>query len=140
MSIAIESDKLASAGKDGYIQMWSMSTWSKLFQCKHDDWVNCIMFWQNYLISASSDRTVKIWSKNDGQLIKTLQHDQPCYNFDINNGIMAVASFTGVTIWALADHKKLKHIELGQISDVRCQGNQIIAGAADGRVLCIKYQ
>ena len=73
-------------------------------------------------------------------MVKVLQHDGPCYNAEINDGILAVATDTGVTIWSLADYTKLKHFDLGWIVDVRCQGNQIIAGAFDDRVICIKYE
>ena len=80
-----------------------MSTKSKLFECKHDKLVGCLMYWQNNLISASDDRTVKIWSKDDGKLVKVLKHDRACYNAEINDGILAVATDTGVTIWSLAN-------------------------------------
>ena len=100
----------------------------------------CVKFWQGYLISSSGDRRCKLWGWDKGQLHYKLQHDGACYNFDIQKGLLAVASETGVTIWCLDDQQKLEHIVLERVQDVRFQGNKSIAALYDGTVYSIQMK
>ncbi|KAI8974896.1 WD40-repeat-containing domain protein [Pilobolus umbonatus] len=58
---------LYSAGRDGIVAAWDLhlnekgKTTCTAFSQIHTDWVNDIVYCDDYVVSASSDRTIKLW-------------------------------------------------------------------------------
>ncbi|KYQ92716.1 hypothetical protein DLAC_06720 [Tieghemostelium lacteum] len=61
--LKIDSERLASAGDDNVILIWSISTGRLLMRLQeHDDNVTCLLSFGNILVSGSRDKTIKIWN------------------------------------------------------------------------------
>jgi WD40 repeat protein len=67
---------LASAGLDGKIILWDLSTRKSQVLEKHTDWVNSIQFSSDgkLLVSTSHDGTLKLWRVSDGELLETIHN------------------------------------------------------------------
>ena len=69
---------IISGHKDGIIKIWNVSDISKA-QCLHtlrghkNEITNICLLIKNYIISSSVDKTLKIWSLDNGTLIHTLE-------------------------------------------------------------------
>ena len=112
----------------------------QLWQVKHDGSVYCVKVHGDVVISASKDKTVKLWNRNDGQLLHTLQHDHWCANFDVCDNVLVVAARDGVYIWSLNDRRKIKKINLKEVRDVRIQQRTIVVGCHNGEVYQIEMK
>ncbi|KAI6183916.1 hypothetical protein M3Y97_00539900 [Aphelenchoides bicaudatus] len=84
-----ESKTLFSAGSDMIIRKWDVNSLDespvpspKYLQSleHHYDWINdiCLCNQGNYLISASSDTTVKVWNARKGFCMSTLRTHKDC--------------------------------------------------------------
>ena len=89
------------------IFLWDPKTFKKRlteFQ-GHREWVNEISFSSDgqWLASASDDRTVKLWQKDDGNLLNTFEgHDARVYSVSFNPDGQLIASGSGdgtVKLW-----------------------------------------
>ena len=107
---------------------------------KHRGSVVCVKLHGDMVISASSDKTIKLSNRSDGLLLHTLRHDDLCLNFDISNNLLAVAARDGLYIWSLRDQQRIKKIRLYWVVDVRFQGRSIIAARENGEVYAIKME
>ena len=125
---------MASGDDDKSVKLWNMKQQTQLWQVKHDHWVQCVKVHGDLVISASWDKTVKLWTRDNGRLLHTLQHDAECWNFDTRDNVLAVACDDGVYIWSLNDRRKIKKIDLDDVADVRIQQRTIIAGCKNGEV------
>ncbi|KAJ3122413.1 hypothetical protein HK098_002899, partial [Nowakowskiella sp. JEL0407] len=70
----------------------------------HDGVVTCLRTYQNHLLSASSDRTIKIWSLKTLQLMKTLighMEKVTCLK-GFEEGVVSAAEGGGVRVWRRA--------------------------------------
>ena len=103
--------------------------------------MTCVAFYNDLIISSSSDSKVRIWDKITGQLRHSLEHEDECYNFGIspNGESLAVAHYEGVTVWSLTgNYDKIGELDLGNVRDARFQtDDKIIAGCHDGSVFLI---
>lgn len=63
--IAKNQDFVISCGDDHHIMLWNPTT-NKFIRSLtgHDQKVTCLTIWNDYLISGSSDNTIKIWNIN----------------------------------------------------------------------------
>ena len=145
-SVDVDRDYLASAGNYCVI-VWNMKKRKHLYDVEHGQNGNginvfCVKMHDEMVISASDDHTVKLSNRSDGQLLHTLQHDDNCYDFDISDNILAVATSDGVFIWSLNDRRKIKKIDLGGwVDNVRyVKGRTIIAVCTNGEVHAIDME
>lgn len=89
----------------------------------HQDIVNEIILTadRKYMISASSDKTIKIWNLQNGKLEKTLTgHEWRITGLviDPRNNYMASSCLDGIVfIW---DYKKLEVIDTFELKNARC--------------------
>jgi len=83
---------VATGGADKKIKLWKIEN-GNLILLKtfvgHNDWIRTIKFIDSkFLISGSSDNTIKIWNFN-GQLIKTLSyHSGYVWSLEYKNGLL----------------------------------------------------
>ena len=135
---------LASGGTDKSVQVWNVETKQKLYDVKHNHSVSSVFFKNSMLISASLDQTCKISNKDDGRLLKTLEHDGKCNNIDIKGNMMAVAHGNngergGVSVWNIENFSKIEEYQFKQITDVRFQSDsRIIFASNDGWIYKIE--
>jgi len=54
------------------IKLWNRKTWDceKIFH-GHEDRVSCLQFYDNYLISGSWDKTIKLWDLETAELVSS---------------------------------------------------------------------
>ena len=90
------------------------------------------------LIVSCADKTVRIWSLEQGQLLYKLQLADMCTSFDLNsdNTLMAVAHHKGISIWDFSSMIEIIEIDLDMVTDVRFNepGTQLIVGQFHGQV------
>ena len=115
-----------------------MSEVKQVAQMKHDDEVNCVVLHNDTVITASNDKTVRVWETRTGKLMHTLTHSTECRNFDISQDktILAVAQDEcGVQFWCMKNWTKLGEVKLGNTMDVRfANEHEVIAGNFNGEV------
>ena len=114
-----------------------MKTNSKLFEFPHDDLINLVKI-VGKLIVTCADKTVRIWSLENGELLDKLQLADACTSFDLNSDqtLMVVAHHKGVSIWNFSSMIKITEIALDIVTDVRFNdhGTQLIVGQFHGQV------
>jgi WD40 repeat protein len=67
------SDKYLATGEDFIIKLWNRTTWNcdKVFQ-GHENHVECVHFYHNFLISSSWDKTIRVWNLETTELASFL--------------------------------------------------------------------
>ncbi len=91
------------------------------------------------LVSASADKTVRVWSVADGKAKATLMHDAAVQGLALSkDGTKAAAGGVdkAVKIWSLADGKLLATITTPAVVHglaLSPEGNRLLVGGADGR-------
>ena len=115
-----------------------MSEVKQVAQMKHDAEVCCVVLHNDIVITASTDKTVRVWETRTGKLMHTLTHSTGCRNVDISpdKTILAVAQDEyGVQFWCMKKWNKLGEVKLGDTQDVRFSSHQeLIAGNLNGEV------
>ena len=136
-SMDIDDEVLVSGSTDNKIQVWNMASSSKLFEVSHDGDVWCVKIVGKMIVSCG-DKTVRIWSLEDGTLLHKLQLPSWCWSFDLNSEktLLAVALDRGVSIWDFANRIEISEIKLDMVTDVRFneQGTTLIVGQFDGQI------
>ena len=146
LSINITKDFIASGSSDKSCQVWNLRQKKLLYTVKHDAWVRHVKLFpsgSNYdLISSSSDKIVKFWKQ--GQLVRTLEHSDDCYNFsfDSEQRMLAVANWEGIAVWSTSDWKKLADLKIGWIVDVHFNSTstKILAAGSSGEISIIDLE
>ena len=115
-----------------------MRTKKKVAVMKHDDEVWCVVLHNDTVISASHDKTVRVWETRTGKLMHKLEHSTNCNNLDISpdKKILAVSvDKKGVALWDMRSYEKLGEVDVGDTQDVRFLNDQtIIAGNYTGAI------
>ncbi|KEH18982.1 putative transcription factor C3H family [Medicago truncatula] len=80
---------LYSGSKDQTIKLWDLDT----FECTttlnaHTDAVTSLICWDRYLLSGSSDFTIKVWYKNEEGALEV------AYSHNVENGVVALSGMT----------------------------------------------
>ncbi|KAL5062086.1 hypothetical protein RYX36_023823 [Vicia faba] len=80
---------LYSGSKDQSIKVWDLDT----FECKmtlnaHADEVTSLLCWDNFLLSGSSDCTIKVWYKTMEDTLEV------AYSHNVENGVVALSGMT----------------------------------------------
>ena len=110
-----------------------------MYEVSHNDNVRQVRLFSgsNFdLITCSDDQTVKLWQR--GETIKTLEHSEWCWRFDLDetNGLLAVATNYGVTVWQMDDFSKVVEVKIDDTRDVRFNkdATKILAVESSGEV------
>ena len=122
-----------------------MSRVEQVAVLKHDKAVICVLLSHHTAITASVDKTVRVWETRTGELLHILTHSTPCVNLDISSDktLLAVAHSDdgdgdddgGVAVWSMDKFEKLADIKLGDTQDVRFFNDRtIVAGNNDGEI------
>ena len=119
--------------------LYNTTTKSKIFDYRHIAPVISVLLTDQYLISSSFDKSVKIWSLKDRSEVAKLVHDNRCTNFDISPSgkMLAVGGEGFVTFWKVENFTKAGFISFsGFVSDIRynSKGDKIITGNNQGAV------
>ena len=122
-----------------------MQTQTQLFKRSHLDKVICVLLTDQFAISSSIDKTVRIWSLRNGQEVARLEHDNSCFNFDVSPSgkILAVGGNYFVTLWRLDTFEKIKQFDFTDyVFDVKFNqiGDRILAGTWNGAVHLIGFE
>jgi len=101
-----DSKMLISAGMDNLIKFWFPPPWEPAWEnmgtfSGHENSVNqlCLSPDEKYLVSSSTDTTVRIWSFPEGDLLKTIQaHKKTTVGIDISadGRYLATSSYDGL--------------------------------------------
>ena len=139
-SVDVHNEKVVSGSSDYKIQVWNMSTNSKLFELRDEGTVIGVKIVDKSLISCGS-KAVRIWSLEDGKLLKKLRLPNWCRNIDLNSErtILAVGFYNGVVIYDFSTLVELMTIELDVVNDVRFNelGTKLIVGQYNGQISVI---
>ena len=76
LSVSHNSDLVAGAGHNGFVNVWDAFTGQLIHTFRHDAQVNSIAFspTENILASGSADTTVKLWNAITGREIHTIDN------------------------------------------------------------------
>eukprot|EP00842_Homolaphlyctis_polyrhiza_P002668 jgi/Hompol1/3401/HPOL_006511-RA len=108
MAMDARNDRLFSAGTDGAIKIWSSinETMTPVDQLKsHTGKVYSIKLQGNLVLSASSDKTIKLWDMNTLECVQTLEgHTAGVNSLQLlpGNQLASVSSDKSIKIWDLS--------------------------------------
>jgi F-box/WD-40 domain protein 7 len=81
-SMICDRNKLFAASSDYNIHIYCVDTMKKVgILTGHTGGVNSIKIWNDQLISASTDKSIKIWDLNTQSCTKTIAHHPSEVNF-----------------------------------------------------------
>ncbi len=118
LPVAISSDgKILASSDESIVNLWDVSTGQRLKILQgHNKCVQGIVFAKNgqTLITASEDKTIKIWDAQIGDCIKTLQENEEVWSVDLhpNTPIIASGTIDGrVKLWNIKTDQCLKSLQ-----------------------------
>lgn len=138
---------VATASADLTLKLWDLETTSKptlRWTVKaHEKDINCVAFTPNnkLLLTASQDKTIKVWQVSDGKLVRTFKgHRRGVWSLALSPVEQLVASVSAdrtIKLWSLAgDDTCLRTLEGHVNSVLRVQfmhrGAQLITAGSDG--------
>jgi WD40 repeat protein len=105
MRFSSNSQKLATAGADGKVRIWSVPEWKLLETLSgHKGPVRWAEFSPDgqWVVSGGEDHTVRIWSAEDGKLVQTLSESRDpvdTVTFSPDGNYVAATTDHNVLIW-----------------------------------------
>lgn len=150
VAFSLDGTYLASASRDGTVQLLNRRTQTRQTMTGHQGWVNHVSFSADSktLVSAGEDQTVRLWSLA-GEPLKTLTGQQDrvtSAQISPNGQTLASASADGtVHLWNMATGEPLQILTVGdgnssshryQINDVSFSpdGQSLAAAQANGQI------
>ncbi|SAM02240.1 hypothetical protein [Absidia glauca] len=116
---------------------------------RHSDWIYCLQFNTQILVSGSRDRTLKIWAMDTGTCLHTLYGHEAsvlCLQFD-DRWIISGSSDTQMVVWDVTTGKKVwnqatgdclhtmaGHTELVRTLQMDRPSDRIVSGSYDGSI------
>lgn len=133
---------MVTCSKDRQIIVWDMHSATDI-QVKralngHRAAVNVVDFDHRYIVSASGDRTIKVWLTSTGEFVRTLSGHKrgiACLQYRGNLVVSGSSDFT-IRLWDIECGECLRVLE-GHDELVRCirfDNNRIVSGAYDGKI------
>lgn len=114
---------VACGHEDGKVTLWTYNVKQNTFQLTmvlddHIDLVKSVASYKNYVISASNDRTIKIWDFKTGKLVNMLiGHSGYVWSILVVGDILVSGGWDGkVILWDLKTFQKLKTYEFPKLS------------------------
>uniref|UniRef100_T1K2I1 D domain-containing protein n=3 Tax=Tetranychus urticae TaxID=32264 RepID=T1K2I1_TETUR len=133
---------MVTCSKDRSIAVWEMVSPSditlKRVLVGHRAAVNVVDFDEKYIVSASGDRTIKIWNTSDCDFVRTLighKRGIACLQYK-GNLIVSGSSDNTIRLWDIESGTSLRVLE-GHEELVRCirfDHKRIVSGAYDGKI------
>jgi len=104
-----------TASLDSTIRVWDGTTGNSLELLGHTDAVTCIKVSGNYIVSGSSDTTLRVWDKRKMTCIQVLKgHDSYVFGLKVKDKVIYSHSNDGtVIIWKLKNGEQKIRIEAG---------------------------
>lgn len=141
-AISPNSRILASAGHDGIVCLWNLSTCKELRRLQHGRPVWCMAFSPDgrFLASGGDDGRVQLWDTSSGDIIEELlNHDAVrAIAFSPNGDLMATGIEDGaITLWEMdsdSDADILEHNSLVWTVAFGPTGRWLVSGCEDGTV------
>jgi WD40 repeat protein len=145
VEFSLDGETIARTGTGNDVTIWNLKSNEALSLEGHQDTVSSVDFCnvRPELVSASHDRSLKVWDLTEGSLIHTLSgHKEPvhvvAYNDDGSRIVSAGADQT-IKVWDALSGEELLTID-GNRGDIRQititpDGHQILALGQDGRVV-----
>ncbi len=104
--------------------------------------VNTVAMKGDYIVSGSDDRTIKVWSLKNGNLLRTLKNDRYAVESVVIDGNYIIsASYGSITVWPLTK-KAISPIKVlkdprNRIYAVAARHNYIVSGGYNDNALKI---
>ncbi|KAF9570390.1 hypothetical protein EC968_001844 [Mortierella alpina] len=148
LSLRFEKDTVISCSKDRTVKIWKISTGEMLKTLiGHRAAVNAVQFspesaapsplagHPRVVVSASGDKSIKIWSFDTGECLRTLEgHTRgiACIQFE-GNVIVSGSSDKTIKIWDIAKGECVKTLigHEGLVRTLQFSGGRIISGSYD---------
>ncbi|KAG0324432.1 hypothetical protein BGZ99_001814 [Dissophora globulifera] len=147
LSLRFEKDIVVSCSKDRTVKIWNISTGERIRTLVgHRAAVNAVQFSPEastspisgsprVVVSASGDKTIKIWSFETGECLRTLEgHSRgiACIQFE-GNVIVSGSSDRSIKIWDIARGECVKTLvgHEGLVRTLQFSGSRIISGGYD---------
>ncbi|KAF9942599.1 hypothetical protein BGZ67_000823 [Mortierella alpina] len=148
LSLRFEKDTVISCSKDRTVKIWKISTGEMLKTLVgHRAAVNAVQFSPEaaapsplagsprVVVSASGDKSIKIWSFDTGECLRTLEgHTRgiACIQFE-GNVIVSGSSDKTIKIWDIAKGECVKTLiaHEGLVRTLQFSGGRIISGSYD---------
>ncbi|KAF8982874.1 hypothetical protein BGZ46_000436 [Entomortierella lignicola] len=148
LSLRFEKDVAVSCSKDRTVKIWKISTGEMIRTLiGHRAAVNAVQFTPEtgppspfaesprVVVSASGDKTIKIWSFETGECLRTLEgHGRgiACIQFE-GNIIVSGSSDRSIKIWDIAKGECVKTLvgHEGLVRTLQFTGGRIISGGYD---------
>ncbi|MGC1878122.1 MAG: F-box/WD40 repeat-containing protein, partial [Rhabdochlamydiaceae bacterium] len=101
----------------------------------HQHSVNSILVFGDKLISASSDRTIKIWDLSSGKVLQTLEGHQRWVNSILvdRDKLISASSDCTIKIWDLSSGKVLQTLDdhRDMVNSILVDGDKLISASGD---------
>lgn len=136
---------MVTCSKDRSIAVWDMTEpygLNEIVMRKglfgHRAAVNVVDFDERYIVSASGDRTIKVWTATSCEFVRTLQGHRrgiACLQYR-ENIVVSGSSDNSIRIWDIEHGTCLRTLE-GHEELVRCirfDNKRIVSGAYDGKI------
>lgn len=105
----------------------------------HRDAVGAMFVTRDMVVSASDDRTIKLWDPASGELLRTIiAHNDHIQSVFVSGNQLVSGSNDGtVKIWRSSDGKRLKVLRKHKDSvfAVFAKGNKIVSGSGDKTII-----
>lgn len=128
--------------KDRSIAVWDMTSPKEITLRRvlvgHRAAVNVVDFDEKYIVSASGDRTIKVWSTSSCEFIRTLNGHKrgiACLQYR-DRLVVSGSSDNSIRLWDIECGTCLRVLE-GHEELVRCirfDSKRIVSGAYDGKI------
>ncbi|KAG0221636.1 hypothetical protein BGX31_009658, partial [Mortierella sp. GBA43] len=148
LSLRFEKDVVVSCSKDRTVKIWKISTGEMIRTLSgHRAAVNAVQFSSEsaaaspfpgsprVVVSASGDKTIKIWSFETGECLRTLEgHARgiACIQFE-GNIVVSGSSDRSIRIWDVARGECIRTLDGhdGLVRTLQFSGERIISGGYD---------
>jgi len=133
---------MVTCSKDRSIAVWDMISPTEINLRRvlvgHRAAVNVVDFDEKYIVSASGDRTIKVWSTNSCEFVRTLNGHKrgiACLQYH-DRLVVSGSSDNTIRLWDIECGACLRTLE-GHEELVRCirfDNKRIVSGAYDGKI------